>query len=268
MTAAPDWYVERESWLHSADARVKLAMVACGLAFFLTVQNATLELLGLLTLVGAYGSARLPRSSVSGVLRVLLPVSIFMAILRGLLAPEGNVMVAWGWLRLTDGGLAAGAALGLRLLAVGLLVFLWLHTTRPSAMIQSLVRLGLPYSWGLTLALAMRYIPLLQRSFQSILEAQQARGLLLESTVGLARVRALMPVFVAMVISGFRGSQQVAVALEARGLGASGVKRSDWRPLRFRRRDGVYLIALLGATAAWLALRFGAGVGTNPLGWW
>jgi len=171
-------------------------------------------------------------------------------------------------LRLTDGGLAAGAALGLRLLAVGLLVFLWLHTTRPSAMIQSLVRLGLPYSWGLTLALAMRDIPLLQRSFQSILEAQQARGLLLESTVGLARVRALMPVFVAMVISGFRGSQQVAVALEARGLGASGVSRSDWRPLRFRRRDGVYLIALFGATAVWLALRFGAGVGTNPLGWW
>lgn len=268
MTAAPDWYVDRESWLHSADARVKLAMVACGLAFFLTVQNAALELVGLLTLVGAYGSARLPRSSVSGVLRVLLPVSIFMAILRGLLAPEGNVLVAWGWLRLTDGGLAAGAALGLRLLAVGLLVFLWLHTTRPSAMIQSLVRLGLPYSWGLTLALAMRDIPLLQRSFQSILEAQQARGLLLESTVGLARVRALMPVFVAMVISGFRGSQQVAVALEARGLGASGVSRSDWRPLRFRRRDGVYLIALFGATAVWLALRFGAGVGTNPLGWW
>lgn len=268
MTAAPDWYVEGDSWLHSTDARVKLAMVACGLAFFLTVQNAALELGGLLILLAAYWSAGLPRSSVTGVLRVLLPVSLFMAVLRGVLAPEGQVLVAWGWLRLTDGGLAAGAALGLRLLAVGLLVFLWLHTTRPSAMIQSLVRLGLPYSWGLTLALAMRYIPLLQRSFQNILEAQQARGLMLESTAGLGRVRALMPVFVAMVISGFRSSQQVALALEARGLGAGGVTRTDWRPLRFRRLDAVYLAALLGATAAWVALRFGAGIGMSPLGWW
>jgi energy-coupling factor transport system permease protein len=268
MTAAPDWYVARDSWLHRADARVKLAMVACGLVYFLTVQNAALELAGLLILIGAHLSAGLPRSSVTGVLRVLLPISLFMAVLRGILAPQGQVLAAWGWLKLTDGGLAGGAALGLRLLAVGLLVFLWLHTTRPSAMIQSLVRLGLPYSWGLTLALAMRYIPLLQRAFQSILDAQQARGLMFESAVGLGRVRALMPVFVAMVISGLRSSQELALALEARGLGASGVTRSEWRPLRFRPQDGVALLALLTVTTAWLGLRFGFGVGTHALGWW
>jgi energy-coupling factor transport system permease protein len=268
MTAAPDWYVARESWIHAADARVKLAVVVSGLVFFLSLHNAALELAGLLIVIAAYRSARLSTSSITGVLRVLLPISLFMTVLRGVLAPQGQVLVAWGWLRLTDGGLAGGAALGLRLLAVGLLVFLWLHTTRPSAMIQSLVRLGLPYNWGLTLALAMRYIPLLQRSFLSILDAQQARGLVLESTAGLRRVRALMPVFVAMVISGFRSSQDVALALEARGLGASGVTRTDWHPLRFRRLDGVYLAVILAGTTTWLALRYGFGIGAKPLGWW
>lgn len=268
MTTAPEWYVAGHSWLHAADARVKLAMVACGLTFFLSVQNPALELAGLLIVIAAYRSAGLPGFTVTRVLRVLLPVSFFMAVLRGILAPEGQVLLAWGWLKVTDGGLAGGATLGLRLLAVGLLVFIWLHTTRPTAMIQSLVHLGLPYTWGLTLALAIRYIPLLQTSFHSIIDAQQARGLVLQSTVGLARVRALMPVFVAMVISGFRNSQAVALAMEARGLGATGVTRSEWRPLQFRPLDGVYLAALLLVTAGWLALHFGLGIGSHSLVWW
>jgi energy-coupling factor transport system permease protein len=268
MTASPDWYVARESWLHNADARVKLALVVCGLVIFLSLQNASLELAGMLVVAAAYRSAKLPWARLVGVLRVLLPVSLFMTVLRGLLAPEGHVLVAWGWVRVTDGGMAGGAALGLRLLAVGLLVFLWLHTTRPAALIQSLVKLGLPYSWGLTLALALRYIPVLQRAYLSILDAQQARGLVLSTTAGLKRVRVLMPVFVAMVISGFRTSEQVAMALEARGLGATGVRRTDWRPLHFRPLDGAYLLVLLGGTAAWLVLRFGMGIGAQPLGWW
>jgi energy-coupling factor transport system permease protein len=268
MTAAPDWYIQRDSWLHSADARVKLVMVVCGLILFLTVSNAALELAGLVAVIGVYLTARLPFARVFGVLRVLLPVSLFMALLRAVLAPEGQTLAAWGWLRLTDAGLAGGATLGLRLLTVGLLVFLWLYTTRPSAMIQSLVRLGLPYNWGLTLALAMRYVPWLQRSFHGILDAQQARGLVLESTAGLRRVRALMPVFVAMVISGFRTGEQVALAMEARGLGASGGRRTDWHPLHFRAVDGLYLGLILGSTCLWLWLRFGLGVGTTPLGWW
>jgi energy-coupling factor transport system permease protein len=268
MTVSPDWYIERDSWLHAADARVKLAMVVCGLVLFLTLQNAALELVAFLVIVGLYRTARIPMSRVTGMLRVLLPISLLMTILRGVLAPEGRELAAWGWLRVTDAGMASGAALGLRLLAVGLLVFLWLHTTRPSAMIQSMVRLGLPYGWGLTLALAMRSVPWLQRAFQSILEAQQARGLILEATRGLRRVRALMPVFVAMIISGFRTSQQVALALEARGLGASGVRRTDWRPLAFRPLDALYLAGLVVGTGLWLGLRFGRGVGSNPLGWW
>jgi energy-coupling factor transport system permease protein len=268
MTASPDWFVERRSWLHAADARVKLAMVACGMILLLSVQSAVLELAGLLALVAVYRSAQIPMARMWAVMRVLLPVSVFMALLRGILAPQGQVLAAWGWLTITQAGLAGGAALGLRLLAVGLLVFLWLHSTRPSAMIQSLVALGVPYSWGLTLALAMRYIPWLQHAFHSILDAQQARGLVLEDTSGLGRVRALMPVLVAMVIDGFRTSERVAVALEARGLGASGVHRTDWRPLRFRGLDALYLAAILGGTIVWLGLRFGFGIGANPVGWW
>lgn len=268
MTVAPDWYIARGSWLHRADARVKLAMVICGLVVFLSLQNASLELVGLLILLVGYRSAGLPLARVVAILKVLLPVSVLMAVLRGVLSPQGTQLAAWGWLKLTDAGLASGAALGLRLLAAGLLVFLWLHTTRPSEIIQSLVRLGLPYSWGLTLALALRFVPILQHAYQNILDAQQARGLVLGPSAGPRRVRVLMPVFVAMVISGFRTSEQVALALEARGLESGGGRRSVWRPLRFRPVDAVYLAVILGVTGAWLGLHFARGIGADPLGWW
>jgi energy-coupling factor transporter transmembrane protein EcfT len=257
MIGSSQWYVDGSSWLHIADARVKLAMVACGMFLLLTATGPLPELAGLLAVLGLHLSAGISPAKVGSILRVLLPISVFVAVLRTLFAPGGNVLAAWGWLRLTDGGLAGGGALGLRLLAVGLLVFAWLYTTRPSALVQSLVRLGLPYSWGLVLALSLRFVPFLQHSFASILEAQQARGLVLEASKGYRRVERMMPIFVAVVISGFRSSEQLARALESRALGATGVVRSTWRPLKIRPSDGLILAVLASLTTTWAILRFG-----------
>lgn len=267
MTGSPDWYVAGSSWLHAADARVKLALVAGGMLVLLTGNTPGVEAVGLLVILGFHFSARIPLARIGSVLRVLLPLSLFVAILRAIFSPSGRILAGWGWIRLTEGGLAGGGALGLRLLAVGLLVFLWLYTTRPSELIQSLVRLGLPYSWGLVLALALRFVPLLQRSYGNILEAQQARGLVLESTRGYRRVQRMMPIFVAVVIGGFRASEQLSLALESRALGATGVVRTTWRPLHFRPIDGVYLGMVVAVTGAWALVRFGLLPVEFPAGW-
>ena len=141
------------------------------------------------------------------------------------------------------------------LLALAMIVFLWLYTTDQASMVRGFVALGVPYEWGLTLALALRYLPLFATLFEQVRDAQQARGLDLEQRSFRGRLEAYLPVLVAMVISALRHSERLGWALEARALGAQGVRRSTFRPLRLRRADVIVLIVLALTLAAGVILR-------------
>jgi energy-coupling factor transport system permease protein len=173
--------------------------------------------------------------------------------------------VAWGPLRLTIGGLADGATLGLRLLVMALAVFLWLYTTESRDIVQGFVRLGLPFSWGLSLSLALRYIPTVGRDYQIITQSQQARGLDPQAKRGLARVRALLPGLLALIVTSFRASENMARALEARAYGAPGVRRSTMNDLRFQPLDWLVLLTVILGTGALIYLRLRFGFGAEPL---
>jgi len=131
--------------------------------------------------------------------------------------------------------------------------------------VRSLVKLGLPFEWGLVLALALRYIPTFQGTYTLIAQAQQARGLDISSGTGFKRVRAMMPIFVAMIISSLRASDQLAKALESRALGASGVRRTTLHDIHFRPVDYLLIGLLLTLTLGLMYLKLGYGFGSDPL---
>ncbi len=66
-----------------------------------------------------------------------------------------------------------GALLASRLLAVSLAFFFWLSTTDQGEMVRGFVALGLPYEWGLTIVLALRYLPILAGLFDQVREARR-----------------------------------------------------------------------------------------------
>ena len=148
-----------------------------------------------------------------------------------------------------------GGMLALRLLALAVVILLWLYTTDQTDMIRGFLALRLPYEWGLTLALALRYLPTFATLFQQISEAQQARGLDLAQRKLWQRLRAYQPVLVAMMISALRQSERLGWALEARALGAQGVRRTTFRALHMRRSDYLVLILLAGVLAGEIILR-------------
>jgi energy-coupling factor transport system permease protein len=142
------------------------------------------------------------------------------------------------------------ALLAARLLALGLIFFFWLSTTDQGEMVRGFVALKLPYEWGLTLALALRYLPILAGLMEQVREAQAARGLDLAQRGFAARLRAYGPILVAVIIGALRHGERLGWALESRALGA-GPRRTEYRPLRLRSDDviafaGLALI-LLGA---------------------
>ncbi|MCJ7736337.1 MAG: energy-coupling factor transporter transmembrane protein EcfT [Anaerolineae bacterium] len=261
MAAVADLYVERSSWVHRADPRVKFLFVVVAVASVLLFTNVFATALVLLVAHILIFSAQVPFARVRWVWQRMLPINILIFVLILLFYPEGSEFLRLGFFRLTGIAAIRGAALALRLDAIALTVFSWVFTTDQTRMVRGFVKLGLPYEAGLVLALSLRYIPMFYSTFESISSAQQARALELREGRITQRLRNYLPILVAMMISALRTSEKLGRALESRALGAQGVRRTVYRDIRFRRVDHVYLVVLAVLFGAVLALRFGLGIG-------
>ncbi len=265
MPISLDLYVARQSWLHQADPRTKFLFVICAALVLLLVNNLYLMLLAFAGGLLLHRSAKVPVSKITFVLKALLPISILMPVLWVLFYPSGPVLLELWVLRVTRLSLLQGITVAARINAMTLAVFAVLYTTDQSALVRGLVKLRLPYEWGLVLSLALRYIPNFQHSFTMISQAQQARGLDLGSLKGFRRVRVMMPVFVPMVISSLRASEQLSNALEARAFGAAGTQRTTYRDIRYRRLDMALATLILAITLGILALHIRLGFGADTI---
>ena len=210
----------------------------------------TICVLGILHLL--LREARIPGRNILFIWKVFLPIGILIPVLWALFYQHGIILFQLGPFQISLDGFILGTVLALRLVSLALVVFLWLVTTDPRKMTLGLVKLGVPYEWGLVITLALNYIPAFQRSFLTILEAQQARGLRLTGSL-YRRTLQLMPAFVAMVISSLRLTDQLAKALESRAFGARGVKRTIYAELSFTSSDAIAgLLILFGLAAGFL----------------
>ena len=247
---------------------MKLALVAEAIFFTFLWSSAWAALAISAICLGLLWLAQVSASRITAFLRGIMPLLLMVLVLTALFAGgPGPVLVSLGPLRVTIGGVMQGVLLAARLLAMGLAFFFWLSTTDQAAMVRGFVALRMPYTWGLTLALALRYLPILAGLFEQVREAQQARGLDLGQKRFIQRLSAYRPVLIAMLISALRNSERLGWALEARALGAHGVRRSIYRPLRLHRAD-VWVLALLGALpVAGLALRVFNSVGQITFVW-
>jgi energy-coupling factor transport system permease protein len=261
-----DLYVTRRSWLHRADPRAKLAFVALGTIALLLFKNLWVMLAALILLHALVFSARVPHDRVAWVWRAMLPLNILIPVLWAIFYPEGDqVLLRFWFIRVTALSVVKGLALALRLNAIAFIWFSWLFTTDQATLVRSLVKLGLPYEWGLVLALGLRYIPTFYNLFGVVTDAQQSRGLDLSEGRWLARLRAYLPILVAMIISALRTSEKLGMALEARALGLPGVQRTAFREISFRPLDRVYLAGVLALFTTLIFLRWRLGFGTHPL---
>jgi energy-coupling factor transport system permease protein len=258
MRAEYDLYVRRNSWLHQIDPRAKLLFVVVATFYVFAwptpLVAATIAVLCTAILLGA----RIPAGQIGRIWRMMAPLMILVFILTAVFgAGSGPAWLNLGPLVVTASSVRMGAMLALRLLALAMVVFLLLFTTDQATLVKAFLALHLPYEWGLTLALALRYLPIFAGMFVQVREAQQARGLDLEQRRFFQRLRAYQPVLVAMVISALRQSEHLGWALEVRALGASGVQRSVFRPLRLRPRDVIVLVALGAILALGILARVG-----------
>lgn len=259
-----DLYLHHDSWLHRLDPRTKLWIVllagAAGLMFRHIAMLAGLLLLAHLVLL----SARVPASRIRWLWAGLLPLLVMILILQPIFAPgPGPDLVSLGPIRITAAGILDGASFALRAAALAFVTAVLLLTTDAMELVQGLVKLGLPYPWGLTVGLAIRYLPTIYGLFVAISEAQQARGWLVNQGNLIKRALSYLPILVATIIAALRLSDNLGLALAARGLGYP-TRRTVLHDLHFRSGDWLAVACTTFVFVTLAVLRYGIGFGGEP----
>lgn len=252
MSFSLDLYVPGRSWLHRCDPRVKLWLLLLGVALAFRWTHPLTQALYVTLLLLVLRLAGITGHSLGWLWHQMRPLVLLMLLLQPFFTPSGKILAQVGPLTLTVGGLNSGALLALRILAMAFLTGGLLFTTDQRALVQAFVRLGLPYTWGLTVSLTLRFLPAIGGLATTVREAQASRGWVAEGNF-IRRARDYLPVLIAIVIGALRLSDQLALALAARGLGYPG-PRTTWRKLQMRRLDWWVLgWSTVGFIGAWSA---------------
>ena len=126
------------------------------------------------------------------------------------------------------------------------IVLLFVCTTNPSEFAASLNRIGVSYRISYAVALALRYIPDIQREYRDISLAQQARGTEMSKKASLVnRLKAASSILIPLILSSMDRIETISNAMELRRFG-KGAKRTWYSGRKFSRLD---LICMLICTA-------------------
>lgn len=236
-------YLPRTSRLHRLDPRTKILLVTGLMIVLFFIRSFAGFGLFAVFLLCLFLLGEIP---LGYALRGLRPV-VFLLLLTVVLntffsgAGPGPELFRLGPLIATAGGLRTGLFVGLRLLLLVTATSLLTFTTSPveltdglERLLRPLRRVGVPaHELAMMMTISLRFIPTLLEETEKIMKAQMARGAEFSRGPVLHRARALVPVLVPLMLSAFRRSEELALAMEARcyhgGEGRTRMKELQWR---------------------------------------
>lgn len=232
------------SGLSAADPRVKLAlMLALSTGAVISRSIVTLSaLLGLTLLLLLAGSVRISQSL--GRARLFLKSILALSVLQLIFNRTGDpLLVVRGWTVLTDGGLILATVVALRLLII-LSAALIVMTGEARDYLQALLQLRIPAEIALMTMAALRLLPILREAAQDVFCAVQMRGFRPEKQGWRKTASVYISVLVPIVAETIHRSEQIAVAMEARGFRAM-PQRTGLHRLVMTKRDWARLAVSL-----------------------
>lgn len=251
-------YTPADTAIHRLHPVVKLiAMLGLFTAVFVTeAPQLLLPLLLAALAVAAWARSLLPFWR----LRTLFVLVFLMTfVVWSLFYQEGTPLVHWGPIKISVAGVSFAFGMGLKLIGFLAIGVLFLATTKVEEFAYALTRVGVPFKLGFTMTLSFRLVPAFLDATMTVVQAQRCRGFNFDEGNIAERIRRYVPVIVPVFIGALRRADGMAMALEARGF-QSGRPRSALEEYRFRGRDGLGLVVVLGLTAVYVILwRLGVG---------
>ena len=120
---------------------------------------------------------------------------------------------------------------------------IFLLTTNPSEFASSLNRVGISYKAAYAVALTLRYFPDIQRDYQDISQAQQARGLEMSRKAKLvSRIKNGLMIITPLIFSSLDRIELISNAMDLRGFAKS--KSRTWYTARKMKRSDYSAIVI------------------------
>jgi len=226
-------YQPGESFLHRLDPRTKLLALIAMSAVALLFSSLPVLLLAflfetVLAIVSGLGKRFFRALTLIFPLLILVIVldSIFNKVSSGQVWFSANI----GFLHpeITTEGILFAIAMGLRLLTLVGISFLFIMTTAPDDFVRSLRNMRVPSVLTFSLGYALHSTTALAEDTRQIMDAQRSRGLELDRGNIIKNRNKLTALFLPVTVSVLKRSKNTADAMQARGF-RQGVPHSSYR---------------------------------------
>ena len=213
------------SLVHRFDPRLKLVLTIAYIAVLFAASNPLGLALSVLFLTAMYLVAQIPLKMIGRSLKPIFPIILFTAVLNiFFVSGEGEPLFRWSFITIYAEGIRYAVIMGVRVAALIAGTSLLTYTTSPivltdaiEALLRPLNKLRFPvHELAMMMSIALRFIPTLIEETDKIMNAQKARGAMLDTGKLTERVKALVPVLIPLFISAFRRADELAMAMECR----------------------------------------------------
>ncbi len=217
-------YYPGSSFVHKMDPRAKLILVpSIVIMLFLCKNFCSLGLCAAASLTFVLLS-RIPILKILKGIRVVVFLVLFTAVMQLFYNTGGTVLFEWWKIKITTDGVFGAVFMTVRIVLLIITTSLLTYTTSPTALTDGLERVLSPLKvfrvrvgeLAMMMTIALRFIPTLLNEVNRIMAAQKARGADFESGSIIARIRALVPIFVPLFVNSFRRAFDLANAMECR----------------------------------------------------
>ena len=248
-------YYPANSFVHKMDARIKILGVIAYIVAVFMVKS--FHFLGfgacLLFVIIATAFSKVSFLRVLKSIKAILVIIILSAVLQIFFNSNGEVLVEWSFIKITDYGLLNAGFIVARITLVFIGTSILTLTTSPVEIADGIESLLSPlklikfpvHVFALIMSIALRYIPCLMDETDRIIKAQKARGADFESGNVFKRAKALIPVLVPLLIGSFRRADELADAMDARCYSGS-KNRTKYKKMVLTWRDLVGVLVMAG----------------------
>ena len=179
-----------------------------------------------------------------------LLIAIF--IIQSVFLPSGEVLLKVGIISVYKKGLFKAIILTSRITAFVSILTLLILITPAKDFTIALEKKGLNPKVAFILLLSLQMIPEMKKQANVIMNSQKSRGVETEGNI-LVRAKALIPVFIPLVLSSIVNTEEKAITLEARGF-SIGEKRTildDIKETEYDKKVKIFLMVFLILCIIW-----------------
>ena len=163
-------------------------------------------------------------------------------IIQSLFIPAGEVWLKFGFISVYKEGVMKAIGLTSKLTAIVSALTMLTLITPVKDFTLALEKKGLNSKAAFILMLTLQTIPEMKKQADVIMDSQKARGIETEGNV-FVRAKALIPIFIPLVLSSIANTEERAITLEARGFSV-GEKRTILYDIKETKNDKIMKVIL------------------------